>query len=371
MFRILFLPLLNIPSGHHHVADVMKRQLETCETEIQCEKVDLLSFSYGKLENLVSSAYLYWIHRFPNLYSSLYKFAAIKERKAEHRFFAYELFFLAKMKQLIDEAKPDAIICTHAFPSYLLSRLKQMRIWDGMAINVYTDYFVNSLWGMKWIDYHFAPSVHVKNHLASTGIKESQIYITGIPIDPVFQTQRENRDTKEKLTVLVSGGNMGAGSIRRFIFMLQPSGNIQYKVLCGTNEKLFQYVKQHNDPYIEPLTYITSKEEMNRLYEEADAIITKPGGVTISECIAKDLPIFVYDALPGQEEQNLRFLKEECLVQELSNWDRGINPEKEMLRVLKSDIKDHQSKKEQYKQQIELTDPHSFIIHHLKKLKRA
>ncbi len=49
--------------------------------------------------------------------------------------------------------------------------------------------------------------------------------------------------------------------------------------------------------------------------------MTKPGGVTISECLQKRLPVFIYHALPGQEEMNLNLLKERKLVIDIRNWD--------------------------------------------------
>lgn len=84
------------------------------------------------------------------------------------------------------------------------------------------------------------------------------------------------------------------------------------------NRKLYRYVHDLNNPYITALPYIESKAEMNRLYGEASGIMTKPGGVTISECIEKQLPVFIYHALPGQEEMNLDILKKKNLVIELN-----------------------------------------------------
>ncbi|QGS68545.1 hypothetical protein CV093_08425 [Oceanobacillus sp. 143] len=95
---------------------------------------------------------------------------------------------------------------------------------------------------------------------------------------------------------------------------LNPSGSIFYKVLCGKNIDLFQSIERLNHSHIKPLPYLESKEEMNHLYNEADAIITKPGGVTITESLWKKLPIFVYEALPGQEEINLNYLQRQGLI---------------------------------------------------------
>lgn len=57
-----------------------------------------------------------------------------------------------------------------------------------------------------------------------------------------------------------------------------------------------------------------NREKMNELYNLADAIITKSGGVTISEAINKKVHIFIHSVLPGQEEINLKYLQEQCLV---------------------------------------------------------
>ncbi|YAR63655.1 hypothetical protein ACUIAK_14610 [Bacillus cytotoxicus] len=85
--------------------------------------------------------------------------------------------------------------------------------------------------------------------------------------------------------------------------------SIHFYVLCGKNKKLYQKIQRLQREYIIPLPYITSREEMNKLYDLIDAIITKPGGVTISESLFKRKPIFIYHVLPGQEEINLQQLK--------------------------------------------------------------
>ncbi|WP_080873411.1 MGDG synthase family glycosyltransferase [Oceanobacillus timonensis] len=97
---------------------------------------------------------------------------------------------LNKIKNLIKQTKPDIIICTHALPSYLLNQLKKENIWTGPVINVYTDYFINDLWGIEHINYHFVPSLHFKQELVMRGIKPKQIFVTGIPIDSILKKKK-------------------------------------------------------------------------------------------------------------------------------------------------------------------------------------
>ncbi|ASN06444.1 MGDG synthase family glycosyltransferase [Virgibacillus necropolis] len=334
MFRILFMPLLQIPSGHHHVADSIKVQLNQSADDYHCEEVELLSYSYGNLETLISSAYLQWIHRLPRLYSQIYKYAAVKEKRTNKRFYLYEWLFLKKVQRLIEQTKPDLIICTHSLPSCIIQQLKKRNLWSGPVINVYTDYFINNLWGVDSINYHFVPSLDVKNELITRGIKAHQTFVTGIPIDPLFRNVTPTHKEANRFTVLVSGGNMGAGSIQKLLNRLNPSGSILYKVLCGKNEILLHYIERLNHSHIKPLPYVSSKKEMNQLYDEADAIITKPGGVTVTESLWKKLPIFVYEALPGQEEINLHYLKSQGLIFDLQNSSATINVEDKITDIL-------------------------------------
>ena len=338
MIRVLFMPFLQIPSGHHHVADSIKHQLIEYSkeklVEFQYEKFEILSHCYGKLESFISSIYLQFIHKVPKVYSQLYKFVVIKGSRNKN-YPLYDRLFLKKMLRVLDEKNPHIIICTHALPSYLLNRIKESKEWSGIVINAYTDFFVNELWGTNHINYHFAPSIQIKEELIEKGISEERIIVTGIPVHPIFQQQREKSKNKDKLTVLISGGNMGAGSIYKLLKSLNPSGAITYHVLCGKNHKLFQSIKQLNHPEIEALPYLETKEEMNQLYNDADAIITKPGGVTISECLWKKLPIFIYEALPGQEEFNLHYLKSQGLAFHLHDWDSCKNIEDQLINKLK------------------------------------
>ena len=54
------------------------------------------------------------------------------------------------------------------------------------------------------------------------------------------------------------------------------------------------------------LLYFT--DEVEKYMHAADLLVTKPGGLTVSEALACNLPMAVFDAIPGQEEDNANFL---------------------------------------------------------------
>jgi UDP-N-acetylglucosamine:LPS N-acetylglucosamine transferase len=130
--------------------------------------------------------------------------------------------------------------------------------------------------------------------------------------------------------------------------------------LCGNNKKLYDEILSWDLEHITPLAYLSSRSEMNLLYEEVDAIVSKPGGVTISEAIRKRLPIFVHSALPGQEEINLQYLKRKELIFEL---DQVSSLEKQLLGVLKDPEKMNRWEHavDSYQQGIELEKPEKIV----------
>ncbi|MFC0274401.1 glycosyltransferase [Metabacillus herbersteinensis] len=316
MQKILFMPLLRMSSGHHQVADSIIETLKEEDREWKFEKIELLSYSLGFIETIVTSMYLKSIKLCPNSYSWLYRKVSFNDTYEKKRYFLYELIFLRFMERILKETNPDLIICTHVLPSYLLNRLKQKSTNSVPVFNVYTDFFVNQLWGLSNIDFHFAPTQEVKQFLCDQGVQDKKVIVTGIPVHPHYMKDDSHFKEKDRnpFTIIISGGSLGTGNIKELIKRIKPSGKIHYKVLCGENKKLFQFVQSISSPYITPLPYITCKEEMNALYSKASGIITKPGGVTISETLRKQLPIFIYSVLPGQEEINLHNLKNKELV---------------------------------------------------------
>jgi UDP-N-acetylglucosamine:LPS N-acetylglucosamine transferase len=100
---------------------------------------------------------------------------------------------------------------------------------------------------------------------------------------------------------------------------------------------------------------------MNDLYESADAIITKPGGVTISEAIKKKVPIFIHSALPGQEEINLKHLKERGLVFTVT---AEMDLAEQILEVLNNEhkMREYQHDLQRYLNSLDFHDPEKIFL---------
>ncbi|CAK6478561.1 MGDG synthase family glycosyltransferase [Peribacillus castrilensis] len=361
MKKILFLPLFRMQSGHHQVAEALMDMLKKHSNGITYKKIDLISYTNTSLEKFIANSYLTWIRYAPETYNLAYKNLFYVHSPKESVCKWYQQLFMNKMERLIAEEKPDLIVCTHGFPSYLLSQLKMKGKCSTPVINVYTDFFINNVWGSEGIDAHFLPSQEVKEKLMSKRqIPKQTMMVTGIPVhEEITKNSRVQRNS-ERPKILISGGNSGLGGILNLGDELKNSTDFDYLVLCGNNNKLYEEINTWNLPHIKPLPYISSRSEMNKLYEEVDAIVTKPGGVTISESLRKKLPIFVHSRLPGQEEINLQYLKQQGLVFKLNQKTPF---EKQLLSILKdqSKMKKWNTSIESYHKEIELEKPEGIV----------
>ena len=311
--KVLFLPFLQIPTGHHTVADALIRSIENRIDNIECKKIDFFSYADKLLEKAFRLTYLTWIDHSPQTFVWLYRNFVYPSKSTKH-FNWYEIKFLDKMNTLLSEEKPDLIVCTQAFPSFLISRLRLSGISTPPVINVYTDFFINRLWGLEGIDYHFVPDNYIKGELITKHtVNPQSIIVTGIPIDECFRPRPELR-TSPPYHILISGGSEGLGDIQSLSANLLESGHFHFSIICGNNKKLYKEIFSLKSNHIKPLSYISSRETMNALYSQADAIITKPGGVTLSEVLNKRLPIFIHSSLPGQEDINKEYLSSKNLI---------------------------------------------------------
>lgn len=313
MQKIVIFPFLRMRSGHHLVAEAIAERLQGPGVEVK--EVELLSTISPFAEWVTSKFYLNWIRHFSNGYSRFYH-QHIAGRSSNARSTGWTShYFQQQMLRIIRTEQPDVIICTHAFPSYLLNQLKERNLCDVPVINAYTDLFVSRVWGKTQIEYHLLPNREARQELHEHhAVPIERLFVTGIPVHPAIAGGSIFRSTQSRKQILVAGGNGGLGQLETLLTQIEQCPEADFHVLCGKNQTLYKQLASRRHPHIHPLTYIDSRDEMNQLYERMDAIVTKPGGVTVSEAFEKRVPLFIQHVLPGQEEINRAYLMEKGLA---------------------------------------------------------
>lgn len=344
--KILLLPLFTFPTGHSKVSETIKEQITEKYPQAEIREIDLLSYSHPQLEQFVAKFYLQWIRFAPKLYGKIYQ-VWMGGNKLVSSFqlpFWLQYYFERKMLKLIQIEKPDLIFCTHSFASHIVANVKRKQRLHIPIINVYTDLFINGVWNIEQADYHFVPTIEAKRQLMNTySMNERKIFLTGIPVHPCFQKKTKAR--KRNFThVLIAGGNTGLLSTTCLHQLVDQFPHIRFTVLCGNNQTLYKTCQSMNSDNIQAKGYISCPREMNRLYDTVDAIISKPGGVTTSEVIQKEIPLYISHYLPGQEERNVSYLLSHQLAKKvsldmlLSEQSRSFCTRIE-LEIMKRDIK--------------------------------
>jgi processive 1,2-diacylglycerol beta-glucosyltransferase len=212
---------------------------------------------------------------------------------------------------LLRQEDPDAIVSTHFLTCGLSSYLKERGLIDSRLITVITDFDAHPLWISPLTDMYVVASDTAANSLKKLGIGSERIRASGIPVEPKFLSQEKGprsreamRLSKERFTVLVVTGSFGLGPVEQIVraFLGQ---DIQLLVVCGANNSLYQRLKLKGYPDVKAFGFINNLQE---LMAASDMIITKPGGLTLSEALVMDLvPVFV-SPIPGQERANIRVL---------------------------------------------------------------
>jgi len=231
---------------------------------------------------------------------------------------AIERLNTRKLRKVLAEINPDHVICTHFLPAQLLSgKIARGSFTKPVWVQV-TDFDVHALWIQPHISGYFAASEEVAWRMVERGIPADYIRTTGIPIMPVFGETYDRAGCAaefgldpSKTTLLMMSGGAGVGSIGTLAErLLRLEGDFQLVALAGKNEGLLLALKALAVRYPARLFPMGFTRVIERIMAASDLAITKPGGLTTSECLAVGLPMIVVSPIPGQEERNADFLLE-------------------------------------------------------------
>jgi len=258
------------------------------------------------------------IKRKPQIWDYLYDNPKIFKKAQALRDFIHNMNF-EKLQNLLDDFKPDAIVCTQAFPCGMIADLKTRNSLIKIPLyGILTDYYPHSYWIYPTIDYFIVPAQQSKERLKQNGIPQEKINVLGIPIDPKFSTKVDAKFVRlglgldvNKPVVLVMGGGQGYGPIKDIVSELDSlSLDFQTIIVTGINGRLFRWLNSRRRKFNKKFVPLQFVENVNELMEVSNLIITKPGGLTTAEALAKGLPMIIISPIPGQEAKNAQFLVE-------------------------------------------------------------
>ncbi|WZL74272.1 glycosyltransferase [Clostridiaceae bacterium 35-E11] len=299
--------------GHNQVSKTVADYIRTHYAEHNVEIIDTFSYLSPHLHKIIIEAYIKSIKYTPALYGFIYKRSEVSDSSImDVSEFLNQVVLSRKLAKLLADFQPDVIVCTHPFPAEALSAMKRKGKIDMPLVTILTDYTIHPSWINKEVDYYIFPSENFAYQFQYWQIPSQKARFFGIPVDEKFNMTCDRNALCTKLaientfTALIMGGGLGLGNITETLnYLFEYDVDIQLLVIAGKNEELYRYLSKIDRPNLKVFGFVNNIDEFMSV---SDLIITKPGGITVTESLNKELPILVTWNLPGQEERNTEFI---------------------------------------------------------------
>jgi 1,2-diacylglycerol 3-beta-galactosyltransferase len=250
------------------------------------------------------------VREMPDLYKLGYKFSESRlVGDLVKGTFTLTLFNV--LGEIVRQKQPDVIVCTYPLFQGILSAIFASEKRCVPLLTVVTDLeTVPSLWFHPAADLCLVPTQTVYHLAIEAGLAPERVKITGIPVRPELVNGKHDRASlrlslgwhADLFTVLAIGSKR-VEHLYDALRVLNHSGlSLQLVAVAGGDDELYQRF-QETEWHVETHCY-NFVAEMGSYMRAADCILSKAGGLTVSEALACGLPLILVDVIPGQETGN-------------------------------------------------------------------
>lgn len=308
--------------GHLSAANSIKQYIDENFDGFDTELVDCMLYVNKSINKITTAAYKEMAKKFPWAWGEVYRHS--QRGTIAHISSTANNLMARKLLKLLKETTPDIIISTHPFGSQMVSYLKRKALVDCKLATIMTDFAPHEQWlvGKEQVDYFFVSHEKMRQSLIDVGISENKVFATGIPLSNRFLMHYNKLEIMnsfelnpdKKVILFFGGGEFGLGreqTIKILKSFILHSVNHQIVAIAGKNDKMklsFDKLvsKMQAEDIVKVLPYTDKVPELMSI---SDLVVTKPGGLTTTESLASGLPIVAINPIPGQEEENAKFLE--------------------------------------------------------------
>ena len=337
-------------SGHLSAATAIEQYIRENYPDANTFKIDCVEYINKSINKISTSAYKSIILKTPMLWGQVYKLlkndTILDITQFSNRFMAKKIF------TLFEDFEPDLVISCHPLGGQITSFLKSHKKTNCKLATVMTDFASHKQWliGKDYTDYFFVSNIEMKTSLISEGIYPNKIYVSGIPISPNFYKNYDKENIYKSLNIaknkkniiFFGGGSLGLSSssnIQAILTSLLQATDESHQIIIisGKNQKLYNdFQKTINNTYHKSqIKLIDFTTELPELLPITSFVITKPGGLTITECISTNVPIILINPIPGQEKENAQYIADN----KMGIWIKASKPTSEYFQEIFNDTK--------------------------------
>lgn len=307
--RILVLSA-SIGAGHVKAAEALCRAY-TEQFGGEAIHLDFFRYSTPTFSRWVEQAYYLVTKHTPSIYKLLYTLEDRPNGPAKKM----EVYIgVRKYKELLATYSPDAIIATHFLPAAIVSHMyRRFPIPNGVLL---TDYVSHPMWIYPNAHRYFVAHSGMVEELVQAGVDRDIISVTGIPVRPCFSQTLDRKALREKLklrselpvVLLMSGGNAIGPLVEVLSALSKVPQTFQVVAIAGRNRKVYREMNRVFKALRMRGRILGYTENIHEWMAASDLLISKAGGLTVSEALTSGLPMIIVKPTPGQEDGNTVYL---------------------------------------------------------------
>ena len=295
MRRSILIVSASMGAGHDGAAKELRRRLEASGHRV--EVVDFLDAVAFHIGPVLRWFYQVQLRMAPWSYELSYKMAPLLRAPAV---MLDTWLTRRKLKRLIKEFRPDAVVSVYPLASLVLGRMRRKKQLRVPVLTYLTDFAVHSLWVHRGIDRHLAVSEISAEAATSRGGRDARA--RGPLVSDRFRDATYDREAvrtnlglaPEDRAVLVVAGSWGVGDVVATVEAIGGSGEFHPITVCGRDDNLRAELEQRGYG-----TVIGWTDQMPALMTAADALVENAGGLTCMEAFAVGLPVITFKPIAG------------------------------------------------------------------------
>ena len=319
--RILIMSA-SVGAGHVRAAEAVEAALRQTLPDATVKNVDILEMTNRLFRRFYGRFYLDLVNKAPHVLGYFYDMLDQPSRSGKNRGDRFRLVLeklnLKKFIGFIQGQRWDLVINTHFLPAEIIGSLRKKGTVQMPQVTVTTDFETHRLWVNQPCERYFTATTEGALYLHSWGVPAGDTRATGIPVHPVFSEPKERRallarhglDAERPVVLQLSGG-FGVGPIvKLYHALLDVEVPMQIVAVAGRNEKVKAQLHKVPCPARHRTKVLGFTKEIDELMAVADLVVSKPGGLTTSETLARGAVMVIVNPIPGQESRNSDFLLE-------------------------------------------------------------
>lgn len=311
--RVLILSC-NTGGGHNSAGRAMVERLQREGQE--AVMLDIMSLAGRRTSRMVGNTYINVAKYTPKLFQAAYRAGDwISSARRKSPVYYANCMMAGHLEQYLAEHETDILVMPHLFPAETVTYMKKKGRLSIPALAISTDYTCIPFWEETDCDGYVIPHPDLIQEYVGKGIPGEKLYPLGIPNSMEFETKVSKEQARRELGLavdtplfLIMGGSMGFGKIRelaRALFAACGDGE-QMAVICGNDRKMYGSLAEEFQGQ-ERVHILGYTKQVPLWMDACDVVYTKPGGLTSTEALVKQVPIVHTEPIPGCETKNAEF----------------------------------------------------------------